>query len=169
MKKIVIDPITRIEGHLRVEVEIDDEGIVKEAYVSGQLFRGIEIILKGRDPRDAGLLAGRICGVCTNSHFRAAVSSVEDAYNIETPQNAEIIRDLMSLALFIQDHVVHFYHLHLLDFVDVTKALEADPKMTSKTGHLYCDEPYRNSHTHYICRKREVGEICQVRKTRSFF
>ncbi|MBW1838377.1 MAG: nickel-dependent hydrogenase large subunit [Deltaproteobacteria bacterium] len=159
MKKIVIDPITRIEGHLRAEVEIDEDGIVKEAYVSGQLFRGIEIILKGRDPRDAGLLAGRICGVCTNSHFRAAVSTVEDAYGINTPHNAEIIRDLMSLALFIQDHVVHFYHLHLLDFVDVTKALDADPKMTSKTGHLYCDEPYRNSHAHYIAVKEKLAKF----------
>ena len=159
MKKIVIDPITRIEGHLRAEVEIDEEGIVKEAYVSGQLFRGIEIILKDRDPRDAGLLAGRICGVCTNSHFRGAVSTVEDAYGIDIPQNAKIIRDLMSLALFIQDHVTHFYHLHLLDFVDVTKALEADPKMTSKTGHLYCDEPYRNSHTHYIAVKEKLKKF----------
>jgi len=159
VKKIVIDPITRIEGHLRAEVEIDEDGIVKEAYVSGQLFRGIEIILKGRDPRDAGLLAGRICGVCTNSHFRAAVSTVEDAYGINTPHNAEIIRDLMSLALFIQDHVVHFYHLHLLDFVDVTKALDADPKMTSKTGHLYCDEPYRNSHAHYIAVKEKLAKF----------
>jgi len=159
VKKIVIDPISRIEGHLRAEVEIDEDGIVKEAYVSGQLFRGIEIILKERDPRDAGLLAGRICGVCTNSHFRAAVSTVEDAYGLETPQNAEIIRDLMSLALFIQDHVTHFYHLHLLDFVDVTKALEADPKMTSKTGHLYCDEPYRNSHAHYIAVKEKLAKF----------
>ena len=159
MKKIVIDPITRIEGHLRAEVEIDEEGIVKEAYVSGQLFRGIEIILKDRDPRDAGLLAGRICGVCTNSHFRAAVSSVENAYGIQAPQNGEIIRDLMSLALFIQDHVVHFYHLHLLDFVDITKALEADPKMTSKTGHLYCDEPYGNSHTHYVAVKDKLEKF----------
>jgi len=159
VKKIIIDPITRIEGHLRAEVEINEDGIVKEAYVSGQLFRGIEIILKERDPRDAGLLAGRICGVCTNSHFRAAVSTVENAYGLETPQNAEIIRDLMSLALFIQDHVVHFYHLHLLDFVDVTKALDADPKMTSKTGHLYCDEPYRNSHAHYIAVKEKLEKF----------
>jgi len=159
LKKIVIDPITRIEGHLRAEVEIDEEGIVKEAYVSGQLFRGIEIILKDRDPRDAGLLAGRICGVCTNSHFRGAVSAVEDAYNIQAPQNAKIIRDLMSLALFIQDHVVHFYHLHLLDFIDVTKALEADPKMTSKTAHLYSDEPYRNSHAHYVAVKEKLAKF----------
>ena len=164
LKKIVIDPITRIEGHLRAEVEIDENNVVKEAYVSGQLFRGIEIILKGRDPRDAGLLAGRICGVCTNSHFRAAVSAVEDAYGIHAPQNAEIIRDLMSLALFLQDHVVHFYHLHLLDFVDVTKALEADPKLTSKMGHRYSSRPYANSHTHYIAVKEKLQKFVKAGK-----
>jgi len=162
VKKIVIDPITRIEGHLRAEVEIDENNVVKEAYVSGQLFRGIEIILKGRDPRDAGLLAGRICGVCTNSHFRAAISAVEDAYNIHAPQNAEIIRDLISLALFLQDHVVHFYHLHLLDFVDVTKALEADPKLTSKTGHKYSSRPYSNSHAHYIAVKEKLQKFIKA-------
>ena len=148
-KKIVIDPITRIEGHLRAEVEVDENGVVVDAYVSGQLFRGIEVILKNRDPRDAGLLAGRICGVCTNSHFRAAVSSVEDAYDLELPKNAEIIRDLISMALFIQDHVVHFYHLHSLDFVDITSALNADPKLTSKEAHKYHSKPFRNSHSHY--------------------
>jgi quinone-reactive Ni/Fe-hydrogenase large subunit len=164
MKKIVIDPITRIEGHLRAEVEIDENNIVKEAYVSGQLFRGIEIIMKDRDPRDAGLLAGRICGVCTNSHFRAAISSVEDAYSIDLPKNGEIIRDLMSLALFLQDHVVHFYHLHLLDFVDVTKALEADPKLTSKIGHKYSPKPYANSHAHYIGVKEKLQKFVKAGK-----
>ncbi|MDA3908172.1 MAG: nickel-dependent hydrogenase large subunit [Sulfurimonas sp.] len=149
MKKIVIDPITRIEGHLRAEVEVDESGVVQEAYVSGQLFRGIEIILKGRDPRDAGLMAGRICGVCTNSHFRGAVSAVEDAYSLTIPKNAEIIRDLMAMALFIQDHVVHFYHLHSLDFVDITSALQADAKLTSKEAHRYSDKPFRNSNAHY--------------------
>jgi quinone-reactive Ni/Fe-hydrogenase large subunit len=148
-KKIVIDPITRIEGHLRIEVEVDEEGLVQDAWASGQLFRGIEIILKDRDPRDAGLLAGRICGVCTNSHFRGAVTSVEDAYGLEVPKNAEIIRDLMAMALFLQDHVVHFYHLHALDFVDVTSALKADPKLTSKEAHKYHKTPFRNSHSHY--------------------
>lgn len=149
MKKIVIDPITRIEGHLRIEVEVDEEGVVHEAWASGQLFRGIELILKNRDPRDAGLLAGRICGVCTNSHFRGAVTSVEDAYSLEVPKNAEIIRDLMAMALFLQDHVVHFYHLHALDFVDVTSALRADAKLTSKEAHKYHAKPFRNSHSHY--------------------
>ena len=160
-KKIVIDPITRIEGHLRIEVEVDEEGIIREAYASGQLFRGIEMILQGRDPRDAGLLAGRICGVCTNSHFRAAVSSVEDAYALELPKNAEIIRDLMSMALFIQDHVVHFYHLHALDFADVTSALSADPKRTSKEAHKYSDRPFRNSHAHYEAVLEKLGKFVQ--------
>ena len=149
LKKVVIDPITRIEGHLRAEVEVDENGIVQEAYVSGQLFRGIEIILKDRDPRDAGLMAGRICGVCTNSHFRGAIQAVEDAYKLNVPKNAQIIRDLMAMALFIQDHVVHFYHLHMLDFVDVTSALAADPKLTSKEAHKYHNKPFRNSHSHY--------------------
>jgi quinone-reactive Ni/Fe-hydrogenase large subunit len=149
VKKIVIDPITRIEGHLRAEVEVDENGIVKEAYVSGQLFRGIEIILQNRDPRDAGLLAGRVCGVCTNSHFRGAISAVENAYSLSVPENATIIRDLMSMALFIQDHVVHFYQLHLLDFVDVLSALDANPKETTKEAHKYSTKPFRNSNTHY--------------------
>ncbi len=149
MKKIIIDPVTRIEGHLRIEVMVDDTGTVQEAYASGQLFRGIETILKNRDPRDAGLMAGRICGVCTNSHFRAAVSCVEDAYALEVPKNAEIIRELIALALFIQDHVVHFYHLQSLDFVDVTKALEADPAQTVQAAQHYSDDPFRNSEAHY--------------------
>ena len=167
-KKIVIDPITRIEGHLRAEVEVDDDGVVQEAYVSGQLFRGIEIILKGRDPRDAGLLAGRICGVCTNSHFRAAVTSVEDAYSLELPKNAEIIRDLMAMALFIQDHVVHFYHLHALDFVDVTSALSADAKLTSKEAHKYHEKPFRNSHSHYEATIEKLSNFVKAGKLGPF-
>jgi quinone-reactive Ni/Fe-hydrogenase large subunit len=167
-KKIVIDPVTRIEGHLRAEVEVNDDGVVQEAYVSGQLFRGIEIILKGRDPRDAGLLAGRICGVCTNSHFRAAVSSVEDAFKLQIPKNAEIIRDLMAMALFIQDHVVHFYHLHSLDYVDVTQALEADVKLTSKEAHKYHKSPYRNSHTHYEEVKEKLRKFVSAGKLGPF-
>ncbi len=148
-KKIVIDPITRIEGHLRAEVEVDEAGVVQEAYVSGQLFRGIETILKNRDPRDAGLMAGRICGVCTNSHFRGAITSVEDAYSLEVPKNAEIIRDLISMALFIQDHVVHFYHLHSLDFVDVTIALESNPTLAAKESLKYHEKPFISSHSDY--------------------
>ena len=167
-KKIVIDPITRIEGHLRAEVEVDEEGVVQDAFVSGQLFRGIEVILKGRDPRDAGLLAGRICGVCTNSHFRAAVTSVEDAYSLEVPKNAEIIRDLMAMALFIQDHVVHFYHLHSLDFVDITSALNADPKLTSKEAHKYHQKPFRNSHSHYEAVLEKLANFVKAGKLGPF-
>ncbi len=167
-KKIVIDPITRIEGHLRAEVEVDEDGVVQDAFVSGQLFRGIEVILKGRDPRDAGLLAGRICGVCTNSHFRAAVSSVEDAYSLELPKNAEIIRDLMAMALFIQDHVVHFYHLHSLDFVDITSALNADPKLTSKEAHKYHKKPFRNSHSHYEAVLEKLAKFVKAGKLGPF-
>lgn len=168
MKKVVIDPITRIEGHLRAEVEVDENGIVQEAYVSGSLFRGIEIILQGRDPRDAGLLAGRICGVCTNSHFRGAVTCVEDAYDISVPKNAEIIRDLMTMALFIQDHVVHFYHLHLLDFVDITSALGADVKATSKEAHKYVKKPFRNSHTHYEAVLEKLSNFVKAGKLGPF-
>jgi len=167
-KKIVIDPITRIEGHLRAEVEVDGDGVVVDAFVSGQLFRGIEIILKNRDPRDAGLLAGRICGVCTNSHFRAAVTSVEDAYSLELPKNAEIIRDLMAMALFIQDHVVHFYHLHSLDFVDITSALGADPKLTSKEAHKYHKKPFRNSHSHYEAVLEKLAKFVKAGKLGPF-
>ena len=141
LKKIVIDPITRIEGHLRIEVEIDENNIVQEAWASGQLFRGIETILKGRDPRDTALLAQRICGVCTNSHYRASIRATEDAYNIQIPNNAKIIRDLVSLSLFVQDHIVHYYHLHSLDFVDVTSAIQADPRKACDEAYKYSDNP----------------------------
>jgi len=161
-KKIVIDPITRIEGHLRAEVEVDESGVVQEAYISGQLFRGIEIILKDRDPRDAGLLAGRICGVCTNSHFRGAITCVEDAYSLEIPANAEIIRDLMAMALFIQDHLVHFYHLHSLDFVDVTSAIEADSSLSSIEAQKYCSKPFNNAISHYESVKEKLQNFIKA-------
>jgi quinone-reactive Ni/Fe-hydrogenase large subunit len=146
--KIIIDPITRIEGHLRIEVEVDEENKVTEAWASGQLFRGIEIILKGRDPRDTGLIAQRICGVCTNVHYRASISAVEDAYGIALPKNAEIIRNLVTLALFVQDHIIHYYHLHSLDYVDVVSALEADPYKAAEVAKKHHEHPYRNSAEH---------------------
>ncbi len=147
-KKIVIDPITRIEGHLRIEVEIDENNVIREAWASGQLFRGIETILKGRDPRDVGLIAQRICGVCTNVHYRASISAVEDAYEITIPHNAEIIRNLVTLSLFVQDHLVHYYHLHSLDYVDITAALEANCAKASEEARMFSDHPYRNSAEH---------------------
>jgi len=129
-KRIVIDPVTRIEGHLRVEVEVKD-GRVTDAFSSGTMIRGIERILVGRDPRDAWAFTERACGVCTTVHALASVRTVEDALGIQVPPNAELVRNLMFCAQYLQDHVVHFYHLHALDWVDVVNALKADPARTS--------------------------------------
>ncbi|WP_316364479.1 nickel-dependent hydrogenase large subunit [Candidatus Thiodiazotropha sp. CDECU1] len=128
--RIVVDPITRIEGHLRIEAQMDGDKIAS-AYSSGTMVRGIEIILKGRDPRDAWAFAQRICGVCTLVHGIASVRSVEDALDYQIPANAQLIRNLMIGAQYIHDHVMHFYHLHALDWVDVVSALSADPAETS--------------------------------------
>jgi hydrogenase large subunit len=130
-ERIVIDPITRIEGHLRVEIEVKN-GIITDAYSAGTMVRGIETILKGRDPRDAWAFVGRVCGVCTSTHSLCSVRTVENALGISAPPNAELIRNLMANALYIQDHVVHFYVLHALDWVDVVSALKADPAEASK-------------------------------------
>ncbi len=131
VRRIVVDPITRIEGHLRVEAIIDG-GRIKDAYSSGTMVRGVEIILKGRDPRDAWAFTQRICGVCTTVHAIASVRAVENALGITVPPNAELIRNLMFCAHMLQDHVVHFYHLHAVDWVDVVEALKADPAETSR-------------------------------------
>jgi hydrogenase large subunit len=130
-ERVVVDPITRIEGHLRIEAEMDGQNIAK-AYSSGTMVRGLEIILRGRDPRDAWAYAQRICGVCTLVHGIASVRAVEDALQIELPPNAQLIRNLMIGAQTIHDHVMHFYHLHALDWVDVVSALSADPAATSQ-------------------------------------
>lgn len=129
-ERIVVDPITRIEGHLRIEAKMNGDKI-ESAYSSGTMVRGIENILKGRDPRDAWVFTQRICGVCTLVHGIASVRAVEDALNWEIPQNAQLIRNLMISAQYVHDHVMHFYHLHALDWVDVVSALKANPKATS--------------------------------------
>lgn len=129
-QRIVIDPITRIEGHLRIEASLDGNRIA-QAYSSSTMVRGIEIILKGRDPRDAWAYTQRICGVCTLVHGIASVRAVEDALNYSIPTNAQLIRNLMIAAQWVHDHVMHFYHLHALDWVDVVSALKADPASTS--------------------------------------
>jgi hydrogenase large subunit len=139
-KRIVIDPITRIEGHLRIEVEVKD-GAVVDAYSSGTMVRGFELILKGRDPRDAWAFTERACGVCTTVHALASVRAVEDALGIAVPPNAELVRNLMFCAQYMQDHVVHFYHLHALDWVDVVSALKADPQKTSEIARGISDWP----------------------------
>jgi hydrogenase large subunit len=131
--RIVVDPITRIEGHLRVEAEHAD-GVVREAWSTGTMFRGIETIITGRDPRQAWVLAQRVCGVCTHVHALASIRAVENALKITIPPNARIIRNLLSGVQFVHDHVVHFYHLHALDWVDVVSALDADPAATAALG-----------------------------------
>jgi len=130
-KRVVVDPVTRIEGHLRVEAMLDDRGVIGDAISSGTMWRGLEVILQGRDPRDAWAFCERICGVCTTVHALASVRSVENALGITVPRNAEIIRNIMELAQYVQDHVIHFYHLHALDWVDVVSALKADPAATA--------------------------------------
>lgn len=141
-QRIVIDPVTRIEGHLRVEVVVDENNVVKEAYSGSTLWRGIEQVVKGRDPRDAGFFTQRICGVCTYSHYRAGIVAVEKALGIVPPLNAELTRTLMNAALYLHDHVVHFYQLHGLDWVDILSALEADPRKASEEAFKYCETPY---------------------------
>ena len=130
MTRVVIDPITRIEGHLRIEVEAAN-GVVTDAWSSGTMFRGLELILRGRDPRDAWVFAQRACGVCTTVHALASVRAVENALGLRIPANARIIRNLIAGIQYVQDHVIHFYHLHALDWVDVVAALSADPARTS--------------------------------------
>src|SRR5581483_11090412 len=140
MARIVIDPVTRIEGHLRIEAQVDG-GAVGDAWSAGTMFRGIELILRGRDPREAWLWTQRICAVCTMVHAIASVRAVEDALGIEVPDNARIIRNLIAGAQLVHDHVIHFYHLHALDWVDVTAALKADPAKTSQLAESISEWP----------------------------
>ena len=150
-KRIVVDPITRIEGHLRIEVNVDKDNVIRNAVSTGTMWRGLEVILKGRDPRDAWAFVERICGVCTGVHALASVRAVEDAIGIRIPKNANIIRNLMHATLYAQDHLVHFYHLHALDWVDVVSALKADPKRVSELQQSI--SPWPNSSPGYF---REV-------------
>ncbi|SQD95388.1 Uptake hydrogenase 1, large subunit [Parafrankia sp. Ea1.12] len=140
MSRLVIDPVSRIEGHLRVEVQVDG-GQVTEAYASSTMWRGIETILTGRDPRDAWLFAQRICGVCTSVHALASVRAVEDAVGAVPPLNARLLRDLIATSLCVHDHVVHFYHLQALDWVDPTAALAADPVRAAALAQSISDYP----------------------------
>ncbi|MEJ2423341.1 MAG: nickel-dependent hydrogenase large subunit [Candidatus Thiodiazotropha sp.] len=130
-QRVVVDPVTRIEGHMRCEVNIDSENIIRNAVSTGTMWRGLEVILKGRDPRDAWAFTQRICGVCTGTHALTSVRTVEDALGIQIPENANSIRNIMQLTLQAHDHLVHFYHLHALDWVNPVNALKADPKATS--------------------------------------
>lgn len=131
-RRVVVDPVTRIEGHMRCEVNVDENNVIRNAVSTGTMWRGLEVILKGRDPRDAWAFVERICGVCTGCHALASVCAVEDALGIEIPYNAFLIREMMARTLQIHDHVVHFYHLHALDWVNPINALKADPVATSE-------------------------------------
>ncbi len=132
MKHVVVDPITRIEGHLRVEIQVDEAtGKVTDAISSGTAWRGLELVMNDRDPRDAWAYIQRICGVCTSSHALGCLRAVEDAFGITIPKNAHYIRNIIAACLGHQDHIIHFYHLHALDWVSPLEALKADPAATA--------------------------------------
>ena len=157
-KRIIVDPVTRIEGHLRIECEVENN-VIKDAWSSITLWRGIETILKGRDPRDAGLMVQRFCGVCTFVHYEASILACEDAFKVKPPANARIIRNLIHGAQYLYDHTMHFYHLHGLDWVDITQALSADPKKAVEMARGYCDNPYNCSETHYIAVQKRLKKF----------
>ncbi len=125
--RVVVDPITRIEGHLRIEAEVDNN-VISDAYSSCTMWRGIERIVQGRDPRDVWAFTQRICGVCTTVHAFASIRAVEDALGIDIPPLAQALRNLIIAVQYIHDHVMHFYHLHALDWVNVPNALKANPE-----------------------------------------
>lgn len=129
-QRITIDPVTRIEGHLRIDCEIEN-GVVSKAWASGTMWRGMEEIVKNRDPRDAWMIVQRICGVCTTTHAISSVRAAESALNIDVPVNAQYIRNIILAAHTTHDHIVHFYQLSALDWVDITSALKADPEKAS--------------------------------------
>jgi hydrogenase large subunit len=158
-KLITIDPISRIEGHLRIDVEVDG-GAIRKAWSSGTMWRGIETILQGRDPRDAWVFTQRICGVCTTVHAIASVRSVENALKLEIPRNAQLIRNVIMAAHCLHDHVVHFYNLSALDWVDVVNALKADPAKAAQLADSISDWP-GNSHDKLAAVQAKVKDFVE--------
>jgi hydrogenase large subunit len=136
MARVVVDPVTRIEGHLRIEAVVEN-GVITDAFSAGTMVRGLEKILIGRDPRDAWAITERVCGVCTTVHALTSVRAVEDALGVAVPPTAELIRNIMMTTQYVQDHVVHFYHLHALDWVDIVNALKADPKKAAELAQSF--------------------------------
>ncbi len=147
-KRLVVDPITRIEGHLRIEAEVGPDNKITQAYSSGTMVRGIELILQGRDPREAWAFVQRSCGVCTTVHSFASIRAVEDALQIKIPKAANLLRNLMIAQQYVHDHVMHFYHLHALDWVDVVAALKANPAATADIQHSI--SPWPNASPAYF-------------------
>jgi quinone-reactive Ni/Fe-hydrogenase large subunit len=160
-KRVVVDPITRIEGHLRAEVIVGDDGVVEDAFVSSTLWRGLEVIAKGRDPRNIPLMMQRICGVCTYSHYLKSTITVENALGIKIPYNAELVRTLMNAALFIHDHPVHFYHLHGVDWVDIVSALSADERKASELAFKYTDNPIGTGENELKLVKEKIAKFAK--------
>jgi Ni,Fe-hydrogenase I large subunit len=169
-RRIVVDPVTRIEGHMRCEVNLDSNNVIRNAVSTGTMWRGLEVILKGRDPRDAWAFVERICGVCTGCHALTSVRAVEDALGIKIPLNAHLIREMMAKTLQVHDHAVHFYHLHALDWVDVVSCLKADPQKDQRaaaTGVAIAPAvvarllPRRAKPPEEVCGKRPAGPVCQ--------
>ena len=158
-KRIVVDPVTRIEGHLRIEAEIEN-GKITDAYSSGTMVRLLEEILKGRDPRDAWAFVGRVCGVCTSVHSLTSVRAVEDALDIVIPPDAELVRNIMFCTQYMHDHVVHFYHLHAMDWVDVVNALKADPKKTSEIAQSISNWP-KSSPGYFSDLQKRIGKFVE--------
>src|SRR5438045_4976421 len=160
MSRITIDPVTRIEGHLRIDAEVDG-GIVRKAWSSGQMFRGIERILQGRDPREAWLFTQRFCGVCTTVHAIASVRAVENALQLEVPLNAQYIRNLILAAHAMHDHIVHFYQLSALDWVDVVSALTAAVPKTAALAASLSDRPGNSTQQFQAVKDRLAGFVAK--------
>lgn len=161
-KRIVVDPITRIEGHLRMEADIEN-GVITDAFSTGTMIRGIEIIVKDRDPRDVWAYVGRVCGVCTSIHSLCSVRAVEDALHIVIPPNAEQVRNLMQSAITIQDHVTHFYQLQALDWVDVMSALNADPRKAAEVAQSLSEWP-KNSIGYFVEIQKKIRTFIETSK-----
>jgi hydrogenase large subunit len=155
---ITLDPVTRIEGHLRLDVEVN-EGQVSRAWSSAQMWRGIELLLKGRPPEDAWALTQRLCGVCTTVHAIASIRSVEHALQVEVPLNAQFIRNILIAQHAVQDHLVHFYHLTALDWVDLVAALRADPAKTAQIAQSLSDWPGNSATEFRAVRERLQGFV----------
>lgn len=166
MARVVVDPVTRIEGHLRIEAQVDG-GKISDAWSSGTMFRGIELIVRNRDPREVWLWTQRICAVCTMVHALASVRAVENALGIEVPNNARLVRNIIAASQYIQDHVVHFYHLHALDWVDVTGALKADPAKTSQLAQSLSEWP-KSSATYFKGVQDRVKALVESRQLSLF-
>jgi quinone-reactive Ni/Fe-hydrogenase large subunit len=159
--RIVVDPITRIEGHLRIEAALDERGTITQAYSSGTAFRGIELIMKGRDPRDLATFTQRICGVCTYQHYERSTEAVERAYGVRIPPNARLVRNLLWSAQVIHDPVVHFYHLHGVDWFDIVSALSASPAKAVQIAKQYHANPYNASEGHYALVIQRLSKFVQ--------